>query len=95
MPRCAPIPDPTIKAIGTASPREQGHAIIRTATPTPIALLMSPSKITHPKKDKNAITRIVGTKSNFQKKYLQKSLGGIGILPRKRLKIILKNRVLL
>ncbi len=46
IPLLAPIPLPTIKAVGVARPKAQGHAITKTETATPIALLKSP-KINH------------------------------------------------
>ncbi len=45
MPSCAPRPVPTIRAVGVASPRAQGHAMISTATPAVNAAWALPSSV--------------------------------------------------
>ena len=63
IPLFAPIPEPTINAVGVASPRAQGQAITKTATATPRDLLKSPEKYSQFKNVKIAKAKITGTKT--------------------------------
>ncbi|MNS80428.1 hypothetical protein D3C72_1141070 [compost metagenome] len=63
IPFSAPLPVPTIIAVGVASPNAQGQAITRTE----INILSensndSPPIISHPKADNSAIIKTIGTK---------------------------------
>ena len=62
IPSFAPIPEPTISAVGVAKPNAHGQAITNTATLMPIALLKSPEKYHQPENVKRANTKIIGTK---------------------------------
>ena len=62
MPRCAPMPVPTITAVGVASPNAHGHAITNTATNRSIAgVKPSPTKSHHVRNVTKAIPMTTGT----------------------------------
>ena len=62
MPRCAPMPVPTITAVGVASPNAHGHAITSTATNRSIAgVNPSPTNTHHARNVAKAIPITTGT----------------------------------
>ena len=63
MPSWAPRPVPTIRAVGVASPRAQGQAMISTATAAVKAASASPLNTSHPTIVSSAITSTTGTKT--------------------------------
>ncbi len=62
MPDSAPLPVPTMMAVGVARPREQGQAITRTAVKARIARPGSPVVISHAASVTNATMSTAGTK---------------------------------
>ena len=58
----APRPVPTSRAVGVASPRAQGQAMISTATAAVPAITALPPKTSQPMKVAMAITNTIGTK---------------------------------
>ena len=64
MPSCAPRPVPTSSAVGVASPRAHGHAMIRTATAAVNAAATVPAPNTHqPNRVSSDSTITIGTKT--------------------------------
>ena len=62
MPRCAPMPVPTITAVGVASPNAHGHAMTSTATNRSIAgVNPSPTQSHHARNVTKAIPMTTGT----------------------------------
>ncbi|CAB4690493.1 unannotated protein [freshwater metagenome] len=62
MPICAARPLPTMSAVGVASPRAHGHAMMRTATAAVKAFSTSPSRMSHAAKVAALIAKTTGTK---------------------------------
>ncbi len=62
MPNSAPLPTPTINAVGVAIPSAQGQDIIRTATNDNIAIVRFPAINHHPANESKATTTTAGTK---------------------------------
>ena len=63
IPFLAPIPEPTVRDIGTARPSAHGQAITKTETAIPIDLLGSELAISHAKNVIIAKPKIIGTKT--------------------------------
>ena len=61
IPSSAPRPVPTMIAVGVASPRAHGHAMINTATAAVKASFDVPPNSSHPKRVATEISRTTGT----------------------------------